>query len=320
MHDTEALRDSKHIPISNKQSLTEFDLEEPSYGELGGENESQADEDGIEIVEGTAETREVVEAKEEDVFDENLALPAYDAYMARAQGTSSLEQASAQEVVIGRDTRTKIEGIERYPWRCICSLQMLSADGQYFIGTGWLVGPRTVITAGHCVFLHNHGGWPRSITVIPGRNGARKPFKATRSQEFWSVRGWVDHSERSYDYGAIILPEDYPIGNQIGYFGYLAYDNSSLSGKLANLSGYPGDKPSGTQWWGVQRFKEVTGTTLVYDIDTFGGQSGAPVWRVINGKRYAVGIHTNGYLTGNSATRITRPVFNNITMWKNQVQ
>jgi V8-like Glu-specific endopeptidase len=40
------------------------------------------------------------------------------------------------------------------------------------------------------------------------------------------------------------------------------------------------------------------------------------VWRLQNGQRHAVGIHTNGASTGNSATRITSPVFNNIKKWK----
>jgi V8-like Glu-specific endopeptidase len=67
-----------------------------------------------------------------------------------------------------------------------------------------------------------------------------------------------------------------------------------------------------------RRIKSVHSRVLVYDIDTAGGQSGAPVWWLKNGSRYAVGIHTNGDLGGNSATRITQPVFDNIKLWKSQ--
>jgi V8-like Glu-specific endopeptidase len=56
----------------------------------------------------------------------------------------------------------------------------------------------------------------------------------------------------------------------------------------------------------------------MYDIDTFAGQSGAPVWvRRPDGKRYAVAIHTNGSLSGNSAVRITGQVFQNLKSWRN---
>ena len=55
-------------------------------------------------------------------------------------------------------------------------------------------------------------------------------------------------------------------------------------------------------------------------IDTFGGQSGAPVFRLIAGNpiREVVGIHTNGSLRGNSATRITGEVFDNLKAWKDE--
>src|SRR4051794_24962558 len=58
------------------------------------------------------------------------------------------------ESVIGRDERQRVLDTDLTPWRKICSLQMRGALGSGVIGTGWLVGPRTVITAGHCVFSH----------------------------------------------------------------------------------------------------------------------------------------------------------------------
>jgi glutamyl endopeptidase len=53
-----------------------------------------------------------------------------------------------------------------------------------------------------------------------------------------------------------------------------------------------------------------------YDIDTAGGQSGAPVWRLVNGNRYAVAVHAYGGGSTNSGTRITSPVASNIAVWK----
>ncbi|RMH36547.1 MAG: serine protease [Nitrospirae bacterium] len=221
-----------------------------------------------------------------------------------------------QEVVIGRDDRVRITGTTSYPWRAICSLLITAKDGSRWIGTGWLVGPRTVITAGHVVYIHSRGGWVRQIEVIPGRNGSSRPYGSCVSTAFRSVKGWTKSKKRSHDYGAIILPKSCPFGRRVGYFGYANLNFFSLLGLKVNLSGYPGDKPSGTQWWHARRIKFVTGRTLVYNIDTAGGQSGSPVWRYKNGKRHVVGIHTNGSSAGNSATRITKPVFKNIKKWK----
>jgi V8-like Glu-specific endopeptidase len=178
------------------------------------------------------------------------------------------------------------------------------------------VGHRTVITAGHVVFIHGRGGWVRSIEVIPGRNGSQRPLGSCNATSFRSVRGWTEGRKRSHDYGAIMLPGDCDLGRRLGYFGYANYGLLPLLGMNVNLSGYPGDKAAGTQWWHARRIKWVTGRTLVYNIDTAGGQSGSPVWRKKGNQRYAVGIHTNGSSSGNSATRITKPVFDNIKAWK----
>lgn len=82
------------------------------------------------------------------------------------------------------------------------------------------------------------------------------------------------------------------------------------------ISGSAGEK-NGEQWFMAQRTKSVSDRVITYDIDTTGGQSGSPVWVLQDGNRYGVGIHTNGANSGNSATRISGAVFNNMPTWKN---
>ena len=53
-----------------------------------------------------------------------------------------------------------------YPFRSVCLLLVTAADGTRLQGTGWLAGPRTVITAGHLVYLPSSGGWVRQAEVI----------------------------------------------------------------------------------------------------------------------------------------------------------
>lgn len=222
------------------------------------------------------------------------------------------------EVVIGVDNRVKVQNTTIFPWRAICSLRIQAANGQRFIGTGWLISPRTVITAGHCVFLHDAGGWARSIEVIPGLNGTARPFGSHVGTSLRSTTGWTQGKNRNFDYGAIILPQGHRPGAQTGTFGFAARDDAFLRAAALNLSGYPGDKGGLTQWFHAQRAKSVSDRVITYDIDTAGGQSGAPVWVLQNGVRTAVGVHTNGASSGNSATRIVAPVFNNLQNWKNQ--
>lgn len=223
------------------------------------------------------------------------------------------------EVVLGVDNRVRVQNTTVYPWRAICALRIQAANGQRFIGTGWMVSPRTVITAGHCVFLHDAGGWARSIEVIPGMNDAARPFGSHVGTSLRSVTGWTQSKNREHDYGAIILPANNRPGAQTGTFGFAVRDDAFLRAASLNLSGYPGDRGGGAQqWFHAQRTKSVSSRVITYEIDTAGGQSGSPVWILQNGQRYAVGVHTNGSSSGNSATRIVSAVFNNLLNWKNQ--
>lgn len=239
--------------------------------------------------------------------------PLREAYFASYDEPAPTE---ATEVIIGTDDRVKISTTTVYPWRAICALRMTAADGTHWIGTGWLVGPRTVITAGHCVYMHNQGGWASSIEVIPGLNGAARPYGSCVSSVLRSVKGWTDSKKREHDYGAIILPANCALGNQTGYFGYSVKDNSFLMPAVLNMSGYPGDKGGNEQWFMSKKAKNVSDRVITYEIDSMGGQSGAPVWVKIGEERYCVGIHTNGDGSGNSATRIVKEVFDNIKGWK----
>ena len=238
-----------------------------------------------------------------------------DAYFASFAAAPAAREA-AHEVVIGADDRVQITGTAAHPWRMNCSLLIESKTGKFYVGTGWFIGPRTVMTAGHCVYLHNEGGWAKSVRVMPGRNGAALPYGTTVGTHLRSVTGWTQSKSPNSDYGCIILPENKKIGSQTGWYGFANLSASSLKSKYLNLSGYPGDKPAGTQWYHSRKVKSVTGNRIFYEIDTAGGQSGSAVYYIKDGKRYAVGIHAYGAASGNSATRITKGVFDIMKLWK----
>lgn len=215
------------------------------------------------------------------------------------------------EVVIGEDDRIRIRDTIEYPYSAICSLEITASNGRHFVGTGWLVDERTVVTAGHCVYLAEQGGWARRIEVYPGRNGheGRVPIRAVRLH---SNRGWTRDRRRSADYGAITIDEPIP---DYGSFGYVTLKDSDLMSQVYHVVGYSADKPSGTLWGHLRPLAEVRKNTLIYETDTYGGNSGCPVFYLDRNDVYAVGIHNYGDLSGNVATRITEEVFDNIQGW-----
>jgi V8-like Glu-specific endopeptidase len=236
------------------------------------------------------------------------------------EGESELEQEfetqPGQEVeVLGRDERVQVTRAEinRAPFRYICNLEMdVPGVGARAMCSGTLIGPRTVLTAGHCIA----GKRASLFRVIPGRFGMLEPFPATRAAAVHVMPGFAPVSPT--DIGIIHL--QHPVGATMGYWSRtyrrLAWDDRGTSigrlplppGNIAvNLSGYPADKPDdprfgcrvpgggpcrhsslsgrtrqrvcGTfQWRSYNQTAVRNGDLLRYMNDTCAGHSGSPVW------------------------------------------
>jgi len=222
--------------------------------------------------------------------------------------------------VIGPDGRSKITNTHQYPWRAIASLLITAQDGTRYIGTAWFVSPRQLLTAGHNVYMHDEGGWAKSIQIIPGRNGNNQPYGSVTISNYRSTIGWTRDKDSDYDYGALLLPAASPLGNTVGWLGYEARSDANLRGMKVNIAGYPGDKGGTTMWWMADPVTDVRPLTFSYKLDTAGGQSGAPVFMYFPDRgRIGVGVHTYGSSSGNSATRLTDAVLRNVNAWKAEV-
>lgn len=223
---------------------------------------------------------------------------------------------SPEHEVIGRDSRVRETKTTDAPFRYICNLEY---DGQA-ICTGTLIGPRTVLTAGHCL----DGLSPSRMRVIPGRNGTLEPLPATQAAQFFLAPGYSEVSPT--DYGIIRLHD--PIGNLVGYWSrtYRRTQQDPIGTSISaaplplqagvlrlNISGYPSDKPSDRSWGcrgsnpnricGTYQYRAYERTVrskdgmLHYLNDTFPGHSGSPVWvrrHPSMGGRVLVGIHVGG--------------------------
>lgn len=226
------------------------------------------------------------------------------------------------EIIPPHDSRRKVKvrQLDDPPFRYICSL--VRNDNGDPLGSGTLIGPRTVLTAGHVI----EGKSPTNVKVIPARHGNDTPLFGTAvstslklPDDFIEVTGT--------DYGIVILDND--IGNRAGYWGVehkrWSWDPRGTSilpdrlpflpgGFKVNLAGYPRDlpkdKPHPTPCESrlskarfmyrvfdttVKHFKSKTPTGLLeYKNDTCGGMSGSPIWIKRSrwtGGRVMVAIH-----------------------------
>lgn len=238
---------------------------------------------------------------------------------------------------IGDDDRVEIPDIERklHPWIKICRLQVVGPVGSRidipYIGTGWFAGPRTIITAGHVLYDSDWRGWDKSpawaqsIDVGIGyhRSVSFAHMVATR---FYVADAWKDFIDRGgssedsatqIDVGCIQLDAD--LWSNSSFLTPFIAGGSNLEQQPVTASGYPDDRDNGeVMYTGSGAVSGVETATLYHTADTYGGESGSPLWLGGKDERQPkiVGIHTGGETNvKNWATRITEDVAGLINGW-----
>ncbi len=241
--------------------------------------------------------------------------------------------------VLGEDDRERRLDTDQPPLRAICSLVMEGATGLAMIGTGFLVGRRTVMTCAHNLLQPGRFQAVR-VTVRPGREAGRTPdpFGAhvVTPADWWMHPGWASQPRPGHDFALLRLAE--PVGEATGWLGLAALSGRAIATRMVNLAGYPAcvgrcrhvedenlipQPERGAQlWWQRDRILRTDADQLFYDLDTFGGNSGSPVILMpVAGDGWTgptvVGIHTRGLnargdafeAAHNTATRLTDALF-----------
>ena len=222
--------------------------------------------------------------------------------------------------------RQRVADTRVSPFRKICDLVITAGDSTRHSGTAWFISPRTLVTCGHCLFVFSPGtaahGMVNKVLVMPARNGETQASKSLVgwvevTQENFRVHDrWRNEGNLDFDYGVIILPPNQALGAQVGFFNFDHFTDQRLDESRPTLSGYPDNAPDGTQWFETNPIKEVTPARLFYDIFTFAGQSGSPVFFAEPNQQTACAIHSFGNVPFNSGVRITPAVIAQLNAWK----
>lgn len=207
--------------------------------------------------------------------------------------------------IVGDDNRIRVQDSTSYPFRVFGLLRTERGSC-----SATLVGPYTVVTAAHCVYDHENGGWVNETTFYPGANGkGNYPYRGYDYKETTILRGFIDNWRDNY---GSVVPWDLAVislrdgaGDRLGWLGYSA--NSGGDFRAYNV-GYPGDKPFATMWRDKCDVSslEVSGTEYVHRCDTKPGSSGSSMYRYVkNGSdevRHVEGINVAEVETGNRDT------------------
>lgn len=217
--------------------------------------------------------------------------------------------------VIGSDGRKKVSNTKAYPYSAICYIEIDWPDGSTGLGTAWMIYSDIAITAGHCVYSSEHGGWAEKIKLWPGKDGFglwNNPYGTTETTTLHAASQWTESEDGEHDWAVLELEDD--IGNKTGWFG-LGWTSADLTGTNVTISGYPGEHRY-YQYEMSDKITRCSTNKLFYNvIDTSEGQSGSPIYTSDN---IAYGIHCHGVNGNNenSGTRITEWRFNYFKSFK----
>lgn len=225
---------------------------------------------------------------------------------------------STERQVFGEDDRVQVSDTRSYPFRAIGLLVGQTQTGEIATCSATLIGPSSLLTAAHCLYDHATGGWLDGFIFVPALNGAEAedaPFGTYEYDTAYVFEGYLDNYQGFYgsvvpwDIAVVTLQE--PIGEQLGWLGY--GHEADLGNFLANIIGYPGDKPVGTQWRANCTVKKqnVADLYFTYDCDTFAGSSGSAVYKYDpeTEERIVLGINVAESEEANVAVRMNETYF-----------
>ena len=234
---------------------------------------------------------------------------------------------SAPDSIIGLDDRERLSEtqVAVHPYSTVLLLLVgwdTDSNGTvdyYSQVTGTMVGPNTILTAGHCIYKQE-SGWPDELRVYPFVSSSSLNGKTYYSASAFYVPSSYQNGTNTQqnDWGIISLPDTCTLSDNTGYMGFST--SESLLGKSFVISGYPGDDS--------YYQNKATGTVLqendyecYYDIDTYPGESGAAIFSETGGILWGVHAYGTGLSgTYNHGCKITDSIYNTITAFRDEYQ
>lgn len=245
-------------------------------------------------------------------------------FAASASNELTLESPQDEQImkVVGEDDRIRIYEPVYFPYSAHGFIVSRYKNNKMGTCTGTMVGPRHVLTAGHCVYNKQHGGWAKHVQFTAGSfNQSSDPYNSPEVKRFMSVSGWVNNGDPKHDYAILILDKVSTWGNpqELGattcWYDIKRLNSSSLKNAYVHVTGYPYDKTYGSMWTGAGQIFDVEDKQIHINNDVMQGNSGGGIWmwpryneaysitRTINGKTvtrrikvpYVVGIASGEY-------------------------
>ena len=182
-----------------------------------------------------------------------------------------------------------------YPYNCICYIRVPTGPDTYTSGTGFIIGPHTILTAAHLVAgvpTDNYINSSQTLEVSSPTISVTGRYHI--SSEPWS--GVLGPSTAQTDFAIITVAQD------LKQTGFILSPPAFSTRGTVNVTGYPNSVP-GYSFVGNPQFNDigtVSKDSQYADLDwvstdpnslvAFPGESGAPLWTMSGSTATAVGI------------------------------